>query len=175
MNAAARAAPDPELPPAPHEAWSAALVMEDDESIRVLIQRILLRLGIQVDTAPNGRAGLDRLYADPRRYGVIVLDMMMPILDGHGVLAELGEYEQGELIKSVIVATATAIGQRDEFGEVFDAFRKPFDVEALANRIVACIRATQERRRAFPAAVGPVDEESGEAAAGPTLAPAQEE
>jgi len=174
MNAAARSSLDPETPSAPHESWSAALVIEDDESIRVLIQRILRRLGIQVDVAPNGRVGLDRLYADPRRYGVIVLDMMMPILDGHGVLAELGEYEQGELIKSVIVATANAIGHRDEFGQVFDALRKPFDVEVLINRIVACIRATQERRRAFPAAVDPADEGS-DGATGPILAPVQEE
>ena len=63
------------------------LYMEDDESLARLVQRRLQRQGFEVDTAPDGRSGLERLRA--AAYDVVVLDYRMPNLDGIDVLKEL--------------------------------------------------------------------------------------
>ncbi len=55
------------------------LVIDDEEPNRLALERILLREGWEVSTAPNGRAGLDRLGPD---VGVVITDLKMPGLDG---------------------------------------------------------------------------------------------
>src|SRR5215469_3118724 len=63
------------------------LIVDDDEEIRALLQDMLLEEGYQVDTARDGQEALDRLQ---RESGwVILLDIMMPNVDGREVIRKL--------------------------------------------------------------------------------------
>jgi CheY-like chemotaxis protein len=63
------------------------LIVDDDEEIRALLQDMLLEEGHQVDTARDGQEALDRLH---REGGwVILLDIMMPNVDGREVIRQL--------------------------------------------------------------------------------------
>ena len=64
-----------------------ALIVEDDPATREAVRRALEHDGWTVDEAENGRVALDRLAV--RLPGVILLDLMMPELDGFGLVAEL--------------------------------------------------------------------------------------
>ena len=61
------------------------LVVEDDDAIALVLEDLLVSEGFEVQRAANGRAALDMLSTF--RPHVIVLDLMMPILDGWGFRA----------------------------------------------------------------------------------------
>lgn len=63
------------------------LVVDDEEDVRTLISRILAEKGYEVDQARNGEEALERLQA--RRPDLMVLDLMMPEVDGWEVLRRL--------------------------------------------------------------------------------------
>ena len=69
------------------------LVIEDDEATRAVMHQILSRDGWTIDEADNGRVGLERLAAAAP--DVIVLDLMMPEMDGFEFLAELRSRPDG--------------------------------------------------------------------------------
>jgi CheY-like chemotaxis protein len=63
------------------------LVVDDDPDVRERMTTLLTREGWRVTTAENGRAGLEAVGA--RKPGLVLLDLMMPELDGFGFLREL--------------------------------------------------------------------------------------
>jgi DNA-binding response OmpR family regulator len=63
------------------------LVVDDEATVRFLLSRVLAHAGYAVDVATDGEAALDRIQAS--RPDLIVLDLMMPGLDGWGVLERL--------------------------------------------------------------------------------------
>jgi DNA-binding response OmpR family regulator len=65
------------------------LVADDEEDVQVLVSRILKDMGFEVDTASDGEEALSRMAAT--RPDLLILDLMMPGLDGWGVLARLKE------------------------------------------------------------------------------------
>ncbi|CZT33122.1 sigma-54-dependent transcriptional regulator [Rhizobium sp. 9140] len=67
------------------------LVIEDDPVQRRILTGMIDRLGHIAHVAENGRAGLDVLLRRGARIDVILLDLMMPEMDGHAVLAALAE------------------------------------------------------------------------------------
>jgi CheY-like chemotaxis protein len=84
-------------------AHARVLIVEDDEPTRELIRRTLEHRGNFVAEAENGRVGLDCLAE--ARPDVVVLDLMMPVLDGFGFLHALrADPRYAEL--PVIVTTA---------------------------------------------------------------------
>jgi signal transduction histidine kinase/DNA-binding response OmpR family regulator len=79
------------------------LVVEDDDSTRDMISRTLAKEGWQVDSAVNGRVGLEQVSAS--HPDLILLDLMMPEMDGFQFLNELRKTEAGRSIP-VLVVTA---------------------------------------------------------------------
>src|SRR5262245_4468069 len=63
------------------------LVVDDEEDVQILVSRILRDAGYQIDHASDGREAIDRL--DMSMPDLIVLDLMMPVVDGWGVLQYL--------------------------------------------------------------------------------------
>ena len=82
------------------------LVVDDDAAVRELIRALLESEGYAVDTVEDGALALLHVAAD--RPDVVVLDVMMPGLDGHAVLARLREHEDGDALLPVVVLTAAA-------------------------------------------------------------------
>ena len=114
---------------------SRVLVVDDDQSIAEVVRQALADEGYLVETASDGIEALERVQA--YQPSVMVLDLMMPRLDGFGVLERLREMpEPGR--PSVMVLSARS-GQEDiaraiETG-ASDFMTKPFDLEELVLRV----------------------------------------
>jgi two-component system phosphate regulon response regulator PhoB len=103
------------------------LVIDDEEHIRTVIEYNLKLDGFEVHLAGDGRSGLE--LARRKRPDVILLDWMMPVMDGLGVLAELKRDQRTEHIP---VFMLTAKGMLSDVNQAFDAgvddyITKPFD------------------------------------------------
>ena len=77
------------------------LVIEDDAPTREILRRQLEADGWQVDEAENGRAGLDAVSR--RKPSLILLDLMMPVMDGCQFAAELRRHEAWRDIPVVVI------------------------------------------------------------------------
>ncbi len=111
------------------------LCIEDDAETRVLLKRALEVQGMQVDAVWEGEKGL--AAAKSGRFDCVLLDIMMPGLDGFGVLAEL---RQDPLTRDVpvVVVTARADAESRERAMSLGANEyviKPFSFERLRHII----------------------------------------
>ena|SRR5947207_534817 len=117
-----------------------ALVVDDEEPIRTLLARIVEHAGFAVETAKDGREAIARI--DDDGYNVIILDLMMPRVDGYQVLDHLRD-EHPKMVPCTIVATA--IPERDlrrqAISGVFRVHSKPFDLTQLLSDIRNCAAA----------------------------------
>jgi CheY-like chemotaxis protein len=105
------------------------LLVEDDPDIRETVRDLLVDEGYQVQTAVNGREGIEVL-SNRQKPCLILLDMMMPVLDGSGFLKELRERQ----LHDVPVVVVSAIAHRSEPGTV-GFIRKPVDLDALLSLV----------------------------------------
>ena len=118
------------------------LVVEDEPDLLSSLARALRDEGYAVDTAPDGEEGLYK--AENADYDAIVLDVMMPKMDGWTVLAKLRK------TKKTPVLMLTARDQlRDRVkgldGGADDYVLKPFDLEEVFARIRAIIRRAADK------------------------------
>jgi len=120
-----------------------ALICEDDPSIRALVQTVLRREGFEIDTATDGFEAMEEL--DRRCYDVIVLDLMMPGVDGYAVVQRVKQ-KWPERIPQIIIMTAVSEALRRDFPEpVCTVLPKPFDIDKLASVVHDCARGCGER------------------------------
>ncbi len=122
------------------------LVADDDAVLRALVRDILAKEGFAVLEAADGRRAVD-LFFDARTVDLVVLDVMMPFLDGWEVLREIRSHSE------VPVLMLTALG--DERHEVLglrkgadDYVAKPFGYEVFVARVRALLRKTIQERSA---------------------------
>ncbi len=112
------------------------LVVEDDASTREMVRRTLEGEGWQVDEAENGRVALERVAA--RRPALILLDLMMPEMDGFEFVAQLRQKDEWRRIP-VVVVTAKDLTTEDKLrldGHVKKIFQKgSLSREELAQQI----------------------------------------
>ena len=115
------------------------LIVEDDRILAQTIEQIL-KSKYDIDHAYDGEEGL--LYAQQNIYDVIILDLMMPVMDGYTMLSEL---RKKKIITPVLIVTA-----KDGLDDKLKGFRlggddyivKPFNKDELLARIEAIIRRT---------------------------------
>src|SRR5438477_7753764 len=65
------------------------LIVDDDLYLRDLYNEVLKNAGYEVDTAIDGEEGIEKIKKDG--YDLVLLDMMMPKIDGLGVLTQLSQ------------------------------------------------------------------------------------
>ena len=117
-----------------------ALVVEDDSASRLLMQRLLDPYG-EVQTAVNGRDGIAIFHlamAQEEPFDLVCLDIMMPEMDGHEVLAGIREMEDEKNRAKVIMTTSLADLENVEkaIQERCDAYiAKPIRKEALISKL----------------------------------------
>jgi adenylate cyclase len=120
------------------------LLVEDDDATRATIRQMLTRDGWEVSEAGNGREALERLEAG--RPDAIVLDLMMPEMDGFEFLAHLRNHPQWRTVP-VLVATAVELSEEDLVrlnGQVVQVIRKigqsPDDLlRDLGRALASCV------------------------------------
>lgn len=108
------------------------LVVDDEPDIHSVVKAILLKRGYDIQTAFDGEEALQKLSAE--KYDLIILDVLMPKLDGFAVLQKIRESGQTEL--PVVMLTAVS-SDRDmwkgyEKGATY-YITKPFENKRLAN------------------------------------------
>ncbi|HVS30598.1 MAG TPA: response regulator [Thermoanaerobaculia bacterium] len=113
-----------------------ALVVDDDAGIRILVKHILSRNNFTVDLARDGIEAIEKLVVND--YDVIVLDIMMPRIDGRGVVEYLERF-QPENIARVIVMTAFGSSAFNRVSPpVGRILEKPFDIDHLLREVTEC-------------------------------------
>ena len=119
------------------------LVVEDDRAIRRLLKMVLQREGYLVQEAADGAEAVLKLGLTD--YDVIVLDLMMPNLDGFAFLSTLADRDAARLKKIIVTSAASpSVIQGRMRGTPFDTLPKPFDLKDLVARVRACITAQTE-------------------------------
>ncbi len=110
------------------------LVVEDDPSVRGLLQTLLSAEGYDVVTASDGLAGLVKATSSPP--ALVLLDLMMPDLGGVRVLEEMrDDPELAEIPVIVVTGKVDAVpGMRTLLGDD-NVFLKPFAVGELLARV----------------------------------------
>lgn len=120
---------------------SRALVVDDDQPIRFMLRRVLERENCDVDVARDGFEAIELLKQHD--YDVIFLDLMLPNIDGHGVLRFL-QGSNSEMLSNVIVMTAGT--RTDISGSVRAVMTKPFELDELREHARACCRSSGARQ-----------------------------
>jgi DNA-binding response OmpR family regulator len=119
------------------------LVVEDDPIIRQTVDYALRRAGFETRTAADGREALDMARSSPP--DLILLDVMLPGMDGFAVAAELRQTD-----RKVAIIMVTALDQARDKVQGLDAgaddyLTKPFSMEELLARVRANLRRMKER------------------------------
>ena len=121
---------------------SKVLVVDDDPSIRDLLAEELRYRGYSAIVARNGGEALDRL--EMMTPDVIVLDLMMPVMDGWTFLERYRDRAGGRRAALIIAVSGEGdlpLGYQALGVTAF--FRKPFDLHELANCIAQLTRARE--------------------------------
>jgi CheY-like chemotaxis protein len=122
----------------------AILVVEDDPAIRRLVKMVLVREGYEVDIAADGVEAVLKLGI--KEYDVIILDLMMPNLDGFSFMSTLAANDPDRLRNVIVTSAASPSVIRDRMkGAPFDVLPKPFDIQQLVDLVRQCIAAQGER------------------------------
>ena len=118
------------------------LVIDDDLAIRVLLKAVLQRMQFTVEEAPDGAAGLEKLAGDDNgSFDLILLDLMMPRVNGYEFLERLDGVINGGRRPHVIVFTAAGKRGVDKIPKdaICNSILKPFDLEAFIAMIDDCM------------------------------------
>jgi len=123
------------------------LVVDDDQALRGLFTTLLTKKGFAVDTATDGRVAFDQLQR--HTYSVILLDLMMPEVNGFELLEKLRR-ESPTLLDRVIVMTGAS--QRSieslDTSRIWGLIRKPFDIDQLVSSAQDCARGRRNHSHA---------------------------
>jgi CheY-like chemotaxis protein len=103
------------------------LVVDDNPDIRHTLARLLGAFGLHAATAPDGRSALEYLRDHPSSVGLILLDLMMPVMDGWEFRDEQLRDDRLASIPVVVCSGAGTVEGRHAFDGVLGVHRKPVD------------------------------------------------
>lgn len=115
------------------------LVVDDEPAIRALVTKIIERAGLQADSARDGAEAIDKLESGP--YAVIVLDLMMPNVDGYALIDYIRERSKPRPAIIVVSAGDPAAIRQLDGALVHSVIRKPFDIDVLGDLVLAAARS----------------------------------
>ncbi|MBV8518584.1 MAG: response regulator [Acidobacteria bacterium] len=118
------------------------LVVDDDDAIRTMVERVLRREKYDVDSARDGFEAIEKL--SHQDYGTILLDLMMPRVDGHGVLRFLETSTPTPPRVIIMTANMQQAGDSAKAKPVFRILSKPFDIRQLVSHVAECHSLTTE-------------------------------
>jgi CheY-like chemotaxis protein len=107
------------------------LLVEDDEAIRQSISELLGEGGLTVMTAGHGREALDLLQRAAELPSVILLDLMMPVMDGWTFRSHQLADPRLARIPVVILSATPGLPEQADKLRINEFLRKPFDAPAL--------------------------------------------
>lgn len=118
------------------------LIVEDEEAIREGISEYLSEVGYNVEVAEDGQVGIDLF--NEKAFDLVVLDIMLPKLNGFVVLNKIREVSNVPVI--MLTAMSDDYTQIMSFDEKADDYiTKPFSVVILHKRIESLLRRLEEK------------------------------
>ena len=114
------------------------LIVDDEDPIRTLVARVLDRAGFQPVQATDGVEAIECL--DENRFDAVVLDLMMPRVDGFGVVQHLSETQPAMIEKTVVVTAGPHAEANARLNHVCGVLSKPFDLAELVSKVEECAR-----------------------------------
>lgn len=113
------------------------LLVEDDEIMQKVIEKILIREGLVVDVARNGKEALVKLEENNFQYDMMITDIMMPYANGFEIISRVKSEELGKKIPVIIISS---VGNEDSVMEGFklgadDYLKKPIMAGELIIRV----------------------------------------
>lgn len=138
MGAVAPVEAAPPSPLLPAVLQPRVLVVDDDDAIRVLLEKAFARLGFDGELVDRGEAAVALFAADPDCFDVVIIDMTMPGLSGEETLHALQEINPGV---RVLLTSGYSRGEyiRTVPGRV-TFLQKPFRLKALADELWSLLR-----------------------------------
>lgn len=121
------------------------LIIDDDEINRGILDNIFSPF-YRIEEAENGRIGLNRILEKPEEYSAVLLDVVMPEMDGMEVLRHLKEHALLEKIPVFLITAEANVATMQEAYQmgVMDVISKPvvpFVVQRRVNSVVELFRA----------------------------------
>jgi DNA-binding response OmpR family regulator len=110
-----------------------ALVVEDDPAIRRLVERLLARKNIDIDAVADGEAAVSLLGSHD--YSVVVLDLMVPGLDGFAIIDNIRLQARRPPVIVVSAVSHQALTRLD-LDVVKVVISKPFDVDEFTKAVL---------------------------------------
>ena len=110
------------------------LVVDDDDSIRNLLLTLLRRRAMTCDGAADGEAAIELL--EDQQYSLILLDLMMPGMDGFQVIRELRMRGNTTPIVVVTAAGQARVSTLDP-NQVKAVLSKPFEISQLVDTVLS--------------------------------------
>jgi CheY-like chemotaxis protein len=115
------------------------LVVDDEYSIAEVLEAALADAGHEVVTAMNGRQGLERLRE--RRPDLVLLDFMMPVMDGPAVLKAIRADPAQRDIPAIVMSSLPEGVVAEAAKGTYTAFlRKPFRLAAVVDVVNAALK-----------------------------------
>jgi two-component system response regulator AtoC len=108
---------------------SKILVIDDEKRMCDSIKVLLSNIGYEVDTAENGRVGIEKLGSN--KYDLVITDLMMPELDGFAVMKYIKENCSNTLVIVITGYASVESAVRAIRSGAYDYILKPFDFEII--------------------------------------------
>ncbi len=111
------------------------LVVDDEYNIRSMMREIMEMYGLKVYTAGNGRDGVDVYQRFKSEIDLVILDMVMPVMDGRAAFDEIKKIDSEQKIFII-----SGYSQREDLEDMLQKgaigfLRKPFQVKEIVNKI----------------------------------------
>jgi DNA-binding response OmpR family regulator len=121
------------------------LIVEDDLAIQRLLTAVMVRNGLTSVVAADGREALALLATDD--FGAIVLDLLLPEVNGFDVLRQLAVTKPAMLERTIILTAASERTYRNSphIRSARALFRKPFDLGKLQQEVMDCCGGFREK------------------------------
>lgn len=115
-----------------------ALVVDDDETLRVMVRRQLQRMGFEVQSVRDGIEAVNACRNTD--FHVILMDVQMPNMDGYEATREIREMEKRDARNPMAIIAITASFDREKALQsgMDDCLSKPFVFEALKEIVDKC-------------------------------------
>ncbi|HVG25944.1 MAG TPA: response regulator [Thermoanaerobaculia bacterium] len=111
------------------------LVVDDDPEIRRILVTALRLRSLAIDEAVDGQSAVELLREN--RYAVVLLDIMMPGMDGFGVLDAIDRQQHSPVVL-VVSGAGKHILDRVDTRKIHGIVKKPFDPLEIADVVSAC-------------------------------------
>lgn len=125
------------------------LLIEDNKDVRENIAEILDMAGYRVTTAENGKLGIESINNE--KPDLIICDIMMPVLDGYGVLHLLGKNEETQNIPFIFLTAKTERSELRKGMEMGadDYITKPFEKIELLNAVESRFKKAASIKKSY--------------------------